>query len=108
MTSAVTESAALVEAPPEELELSAVLAALSDPIRLQIVAQLAAQGEMCCGAFGLPITKSTCSHHFRVLREAGVIEQRMVGKNRFNVLRRDELERQFPGLLGAVLHAHQA
>ncbi len=89
-----------------DLDLAAVLHALSDPIRLRIVAELAAEGEMCCKAFDLPITKSTCSHHFRVLREAGVISSRADGKTRVNTLRRDALEARFPGLLEAVLHAH--
>lgn len=92
----------------EELDLAAVLHALSDPIRLRIVSQLAGGAELCCGAFDLPITKSTCSHHFRVLREAGVITQRVEGKNRFNVLCQEELEKRFPGLLIAVLSAQLA
>ena len=92
-----------VEAP--ELELATVLHALSDPIRLRIVAELADGSERSCGAFELPITKSTCSHHFRVLREAGVISTRVVGKNRFNALRREALEETFPGLMEAILHA---
>lgn len=102
----MSESAVL-ENPPEvtQLDLATVLHALSDPIRLRIVAQLAGGEEMCCGAFNLPITKSTCSHHFRVLREAGVISQRATGKNRLNVLRREALDAEFPGLLDAVLRA---
>ena len=60
----------------DELELTAVLHALSDPQRLRIVAVLATDDEpRPCGSFGLEVTKSTCTHHFRVLREAGVIEQ---------------------------------
>jgi DNA-binding transcriptional ArsR family regulator len=54
------------------------------------------------------VTKSTCTHHFRVLREAGVIRQRQEGTARLNSLRRDELEARFPGLLGAVLSAASA
>ena len=54
-----------------------MLHALSDPVRLRIVAALAvAGGEPSCGSFDLPVTKSTCTHHFKVLREAGVIHQR--------------------------------
>lgn len=89
-----------------ELELAAILHALSDPVRLKIVATLAAGGEdRTCGSFDLPVTKSTCTHHFKVLREAGVIHQRQEGTARFNTLRRDDLEARFPGLLGAVLQA---
>src|SRR5277367_1398505 len=59
----------------EKLELAAVLHALSDPMRLRIVVGLAVEGDRPCGSFGLPVTKSTCTHHFKVLREAGVIRQ---------------------------------
>jgi DNA-binding transcriptional ArsR family regulator len=87
-----------------ELELAAVLHALSDPMRLRIVARLAsAGGEHTCSSFNLPIVKSTCTHHFKVLREAGLIRQRVVGTKRVNSLRREDLEDRFPGLLGAVL-----
>lgn len=89
-----------------ELELGAVLHALSDPVRLQIVAELAlSEGEYTCGSFALPVTKSTCTHHFKVLREAGVIKQRPQGTTRLNRLRRDDLEARFPGLLQTILQA---
>ncbi len=90
----------------DELELSAVLHALSDPVRLTIVAELARSGhEYTCGSFALPVTKSTCTHHFKVLREAGVIQQRHKGTMRLNTLRREDLEARFPGLLDTVLSA---
>ena len=92
-----------------ELELAAVLHALSDPMRLRIVAALAATDEPpSCGAFDLPVTKSTCTHHFKVLREAGVTNTRVEGTQRFISLRRDDLDRRFPGLLDAVLRAEPA
>ena len=86
-----------------EIELPAVLHALSDPIRLKVVEALAAGGERTCKSFNLPVTKSTCTHHFRVLREAGLIRQRLEGTTRLNSLRRHELDQRFPGLLDAVL-----
>jgi DNA-binding transcriptional ArsR family regulator len=90
----------------EQLELSAVLHALSDPVRLKIVAELAQGGhEYTCGSFQLPVTKSTCTHHFKVLRDAGVIQQRHKGTTRLNTLRRDDLEARFPGLLDTILSA---
>lgn len=89
----------------EELELAAVLHALSDPMRLRIVSELAEAGERTCKSFDLPVVKSTCTHHFRVLREAGVIRQRCRGTTRLNSLRREDLEQRFPGLLDSVLHA---
>lgn len=90
----------------EELELGAVLHALSDPVRLRIVGELAkGDGECTCGSFALPVTKSTCTHHFKVLREAGVIQQRQQGTTRLNQLRRVDLETRFPGLLDTILQA---
>ena len=88
----------------EQLELPAVLHALSDPQRLQIVRVLAEAGEpRRCGSFGLPVSKSTATHHFRVLREAGVIRQHAEGTARMSALRTNDLNERFPGLLDAVL-----
>jgi DNA-binding transcriptional ArsR family regulator len=89
-----------------EIELGAVLHALSDPVRLRMVAELArSEAPPSCGSFDVPVTKSTCTHHFKVLREAGVIQQRQEGTARLNTLRRDDLEARFPGLLETVLQA---
>ena len=89
----------------DEIELAAVLHALSDPMRLRIVAGLAAEDRRTCKSFDLPVTKSTCTHHFRVLREAGVIRQRLEGTTKLNSLRREDLDALFPGLLDSVLRA---
>jgi DNA-binding transcriptional ArsR family regulator len=91
--------------PAESLELTGVLHALADPVRLEIVRGLAESGECRCGAFDLPVTKSTRTHHFRVLRESGVIEQQPDGTALVNRLRRAELDERFPGLLASVLSA---
>ncbi|MGH2762176.1 MAG: ArsR/SmtB family transcription factor [Thermoleophilaceae bacterium] len=89
-----------------EIELGEVLHALSDPVRLQIVAALAGgTDEQTCGSFDVPVSKSTCTHHFRVLREAGVIHQRQEGTSRLNTLREEDLEALFPGLLETVLRS---
>ncbi len=87
-----------------EFELTAVLHALSDPQRLRIVRALAeSESALACGRFGLEISKSTRTHHFRVLREAGIIEQRREGTSRLSTLRRSDIDARFPGLLDAVL-----
>jgi DNA-binding transcriptional ArsR family regulator len=86
-----------------EIELAAVLHALSDPMRLRIVSGLASGDERNCKSFELPVVKSTSTHHFKVLREAGVIKQRLEGTTRLSCLRREDLEARFPGLLDAVL-----
>src|SRR4051794_13471935 len=81
---------ALPHPKPHEIELPAILHALSDPMRLCIVEALAAGGERTCKSFPLPVTKSPCPHHFRVLREAGITRQRLEGTTRLNSLRRGE------------------
>jgi DNA-binding transcriptional ArsR family regulator len=87
-----------------DIQLHDVLHALSDPQRLQIVRELAADSEpRPCGSIELGVTKSTMTHHFRVLREAGVIKQRREGTTKLTCLRRDDLDARFPGLLAAVL-----
>ncbi len=80
-----------------------MLHALSDPMRLRIVVALARGEERTCKSIDLPVVKSTCTHHFRVLREAGVIHQRLEATTRLNTLRREDLEARFPGLIDAVL-----
>ena len=90
----------------EDIRLEAVLHALSDPMRLQIVRELAAdRTELTCSQFVLPVTKSTSTHHFRVLREAGVIRQCYRGTAKMNGLRRGDLDDLFPGLLDSLLSA---
>jgi DNA-binding transcriptional ArsR family regulator len=89
-----------------DIRLEAVLHALSDPMRLRVVRTLAARGvEAACSEVELPVGKSTCTHHFRVLREAGVISQTYRGTSKMNALRRADLEALVPGLLDAVLAA---
>lgn len=96
----------VLEMPPAEaIELPEVLHALSDPIRLEIVRLLAAGGEQACGVLPLPVSASTRSHHFKVLRDAGLTVTRALGTQRLVSLRRDELDGRFPGLLAAVLRA---
>jgi DNA-binding transcriptional ArsR family regulator len=94
----------------DEIDLPSLLHALSDPVRLEIVRSLAccAEGELACKAISLPVSKATASHHFKVLRLAGVIVQHDEGTRRISSLRRDDLETRFPGLLDSVLRAAQA
>jgi DNA-binding transcriptional ArsR family regulator len=87
----------------DDIELTRVLYALSDPVRLDVVRQLAREGEASCAALDAGRPKSSMSHHFRVLRDAGVIRTRTDGPTHMNTLRRSELDRLFPGLLAAVL-----
>jgi DNA-binding transcriptional ArsR family regulator len=90
-----------------EIRIEAVLQALADPIRLRFVRELAKLG--CegapCGSIELPVTKSTRTHHLRILREAGVIHVRPEGTSRISTLRRDDLDALYPGLLDSILAA---
>jgi DNA-binding transcriptional ArsR family regulator len=92
----------------EDVALCQVLYALSDPIRLEVVRKLASGGEATCFALDAGRPKSTMSHHFRVLREAGLVQTRIEGPTHINNLRRDDLEQRFPGLLSAVLSVSDA
>ena len=98
----------LVHPERAELALVRVMGALSDPVRLGVVARLAEaepDGELACGTITTPVSKSTQSAHFKILREAGVIRQRDQGTRRLNRLRRDDLDARFPGLLDlAIAH----
>src|SRR5215470_7315322 len=89
----------------DELELSSVLYALSDPIRLDIVRQLSSVDSLACGNFRIEKPKSSLSHHFRVLRESGIVATRRDGTALLNRLRRQDLESRFPGLLKSVLRS---
>jgi DNA-binding transcriptional ArsR family regulator len=95
----------LTHADPDGVSLQAALEALADPVRRSILRQLAASPDWTrtCGTFDLGVTKATSSHHFAVLRSAGLIEQRDEGTRRLNRLRAEEFERRFPGLLRLVL-----
>ncbi|MFG1342460.1 ArsR/SmtB family transcription factor [Xanthobacter autotrophicus] len=89
----------------EDVALSQVLYALSDPVRLEVVRRLATHGEATCSALEGGRPKSSMSHHFRVLRDAGLVWTRTDGPVHLNDLRREELNRRFPGLLSAILAA---
>lgn len=89
-----------------DVDLITVLHALSDPIRLDIVRQIAASSaEMMCGMINIPVTKSTGSHHFKILFKAGILSERPQGTKKLMSLRRAELDDRFPGLLDSVLAA---
>jgi DNA-binding transcriptional ArsR family regulator len=87
------------------VRLITALTALSDPVRLTIVRDLAGSTDWArsCGSFNVTVGKAALSHHFAVLREAGVLEQRDEGARRVNRLRREEFDERFPGLLDLVL-----
>ncbi|MFI9827054.1 MAG: helix-turn-helix transcriptional regulator [Streptomyces sp.] len=90
---------------PDDVPVLTALAALADPVRVQLVRELAASTDWSrsCGTFDVPVGKAAKSHHFAVLRAAGLVEQRDEGPKRVNRLRREEFDARFPGLLELVL-----
>jgi DNA-binding transcriptional ArsR family regulator len=95
---------------PDEVAVQAVFAALADPVRLALVRALAGSPDWSrtCGSFDVPVGKAALSHHFAVLRAAGLVEQRDEGPRRVNRLRRPEFEARFPGLLDLALRDDSA
>lgn len=91
--------------PMPALRLDKVFQALSDPVRLGIVIQLSREGVSSCAALDGGRPKSTMSHHFRVLREAGLVDTRVQGVTHMNTLCRERLDAAFPGLLNAIVSA---
>ncbi|WFR97631.1 ArsR/SmtB family transcription factor [Rhizobium tumorigenes] len=85
-----------------EISIEQVFYALSDPVRLEIVQKLCVTDEATCSALDGGRPKSSVSHHFRVLREAGLVLTRNEGVSHMNALRRTELDERFPGLLDVV------
>ncbi|WP_026412909.1 ArsR/SmtB family transcription factor [Actinomadura oligospora] len=93
----------MAQPPTTDLELVAVLRALADPVRLELVRRLAAGGEVSCSPDDLDVPRSTLSNHWRVLREAGLTHTRAEGKARYMTLRHNDLQTRFPGLLETIL-----
>ncbi|QCR38047.1 helix-turn-helix transcriptional regulator [Nissabacter sp. SGAir0207] len=91
----------------DQIRLENVLTALGNPLRLTVVRVLAGGGEHPCSAVLSGIPKSTLTHHWRVLRDSGVIWQRPYGRENLLSLRREDLDARFPGLLDALLNAVQ-
>jgi DNA-binding transcriptional ArsR family regulator len=90
------------------VDVLTVLQALSDPVRLEIVRQLAANAGadgLMCNQIKLPVAKSTASHHLKTLAHAGITDEREQGTCKYVWLRRAELEQRFPGLIESVLQA---
>ena len=92
----------------DQIELTDIMYALSDPARLEIVRFLACgKKALTCSELNCDRPKSSMSHHFKILRESGLLETRIEGKEHFNSLRLSELETKFPGVLKNILKVLQ-
>ncbi|HWB97195.1 MAG TPA: ArsR family transcriptional regulator [Bryobacteraceae bacterium] len=91
----------------DQIQLGEVLYALSDPVRIEIVLSIAGAGEQPCNQCGIEMPKSSLSHHFKVLRESGIVSTRIEGTRHINSVRTADLNARFPGLLSAILKAAQ-
>jgi len=87
----------------DEVTLPAVMQALSDPCRIAIVRTLLDGGEVACNGVPLEISKATRSHHFAILRDAGLVATRVEGTRCMSSVRKEEFDARFPGLLDLVL-----
>lgn len=94
----------LYHPPIESIPYTKILHALSEPNRIRIILCLSESGENNCSAYSieLMLKKSTVSHHIKILREAGLIKGRIEGKEHFYSLRKEEIDKKFPGLLNSV------
>ncbi|TDC78317.1 ArsR/SmtB family transcription factor [Streptomyces hainanensis] len=90
------------------VELATLLNALADPVRLQVVGQLADAGGVVCGGFDVEVSMSTLSHHLKVLREAGVVRVTPQGSFRQHELRLAEIEERYPGVLTHIIDSVRA
>jgi len=83
-----------------------VLAALQDPVRLEMVRRLANAGiAQRCGVLYDTINKSTATHHLKTLREAGLTERIVDEGQVYARLRRTEVDAELPGLLDSIIAA---
>jgi DNA-binding transcriptional ArsR family regulator len=89
----------------EQIDLSAVLDAMSDPTRRDIVLRLVTVGEENCSGFSEFGSKTNLTYHYARLREAGITSTRIEGTQRLISLRLNDLEMRFPGLMKAILAA---
>ena len=91
----------------KDVALESVLHALGDPVRLHLVRKLSGcPSAMNCAEVANDLEKlplSTRHHHLRILREAGLIWSERQGVSVLNKLRKDEIEKRFPGLLHTLL-----
>ncbi|SEB44360.1 MULTISPECIES: ArsR/SmtB family transcription factor [Rhodococcus] len=89
-----------------DLELGTVLSALSDGHRRRVIVELArlpVDAERTCQSFGMPLAKQTVTHHFKILRNAGLIKEVDYGNRKAISLRKHDIDQRFPGLLDVLV-----
>ncbi len=98
----------LLHPPGDAITLQGVLHALADPVRLELFRRLCAapaEAVSCVRCAPPAMPKSSLSHHFQVLREAGLVRSERRGAEMVNMSRRPEVDRHFPDLLAVILSA---
>ena len=106
-----TGDAVLLEQPlASDIQLIEVLKAVADPVRLTLITVMHDGEYHPCRAevYAVDLHKSTLSHHFKVMREAGITSTRILGRNREMRLRKEDLDARFPGLVDSLVTAHAA
>lgn len=96
---------------PDEMELGTIMSTLADPLRRKVITDLIAEPdgtERTCASFDLGVSKSSLTYHFRLLREAGLVEQVDYGNSRKVTLRRTDITDRFPGLLDLLANESRA
>jgi DNA-binding transcriptional ArsR family regulator len=95
----------------DDITVEGILHTLSDPVRVAIYADIVGSGcSQNCSTFlkvsEKAIPKSTLSQHFKALREAGLIRSERQGVEMQNASRCAEIDGRFPGLIKAIVKAH--
>ncbi|MEL0638763.1 ArsR family transcriptional regulator [Marinomonas sp. TI.3.20] len=97
----------VVEITDKQSQILEIFKALANPMRLKVIIDLLNDevgAERHCTSFGLELSKATRSHHFKLLKDVGLIDHVDKGNHSLARLRRDELNKEFPGLLEALAH----
>ena len=90
----------------QDLDLTKIFQALGDPTRLKLVRMLAAEEDLSCSVLCLGRPKSSMSHHFKVMIDAGLLRVDVAGNTHKNNLRLNDLESRFPGLMTSILRSN--
>ena len=98
---------AFVHPSPKDFSIDGVLYALADPVRRNIILKLMTGEGMSCSKGCEEMAPSTVSFHYKILRESGLVRSEKIGVEVINLVRTDEMNKRFPGLLDSILKNHK-